>query len=31
MVEQGELEAPLEDLSVAYTNEFVEAWNQGIE
>jgi NitT/TauT family transport system substrate-binding protein len=31
MVEQGELEGPLEDLSVAYTNDFVEAWNQGIE
>ncbi|NNU80093.1 ABC transporter substrate-binding protein [Halovulum dunhuangense] len=27
MVASGELEAPLPDLSVVYTNEFVEKWN----
>jgi NitT/TauT family transport system substrate-binding protein len=27
LVESGELEAPLEDLSVVYTNDFIETWN----
>jgi NitT/TauT family transport system substrate-binding protein len=27
LVASGELEAPLEDVSVAYTNDFIEAWN----
>lgn len=27
LVAAGDLEAPLEDLSVAYTNDFIEAWN----
>ncbi len=28
LVESKELEAPLPDLSAAYTNRFVEAWNR---
>ena len=27
LIDTGELEAPMEDLEAAYTNEFVEAWN----
>ena len=29
LVETGDLEAPMEDLEAAYTNEFVEKWNEG--
>ena len=28
LVASGELEAPLEDLSAVYTNEFIDTWNQ---
>jgi NitT/TauT family transport system substrate-binding protein len=30
LVETGGLEKPLDDLSAAYTNDFVEAWNEGV-
>jgi NitT/TauT family transport system substrate-binding protein len=30
MIAGGDLEAPLDDLTAAYTNEFVETWNAGI-
>ena len=30
MLAGGDLEAPLDDLTAAYTNEFVETWNAGI-
>jgi NitT/TauT family transport system substrate-binding protein len=31
VVETGDLEQPLPDLEAAYTNEFVPAWNEGIQ
>lgn len=31
VVETGDLEQPLPDLEAAYTNDFVPAWNEGIE
>jgi NitT/TauT family transport system substrate-binding protein len=31
LVETGDLEAPMEDLEAAYTNAFVEKWNEGVE
>lgn len=31
MVDTGGLEAPLPDLEAVYTNDFVPAWNEGIE
>jgi NitT/TauT family transport system substrate-binding protein len=31
VVETGALEQPLPDLEAAYTNQFVPAWNEGIE
>jgi NitT/TauT family transport system substrate-binding protein len=30
LVETGDLEAPMEDLEAAYTNDFVEKWNEGV-
>ncbi|MCC2662469.1 MAG: taurine transporter substrate binding subunit [Geminicoccaceae bacterium] len=30
LVETGDLEAPMEDLEAAYTNEFVAKWNEGV-
>jgi NitT/TauT family transport system substrate-binding protein len=30
LVETGDLRAPLPDLTAAYTNQFVQAWNAGI-
>jgi NitT/TauT family transport system substrate-binding protein len=30
MIAGGDLEAPLDDLTAAYTNEFVETWNAGL-
>jgi len=30
LVETGDLEAPMEDLDAAYTNDFVEKWNEGV-
>ena len=31
LIAGGEIEAPLDDLSAAFTNEFVEGWNEAIE
>jgi NitT/TauT family transport system substrate-binding protein len=31
LVETGSLEAPIEDLEAAYTNEFVAKWNEGVQ
>ncbi len=31
VVETGALEQPLPDLNAAYTNDFVPAWNEGVE
>ncbi|CAN5653503.1 hypothetical protein BH23PSE1_BH23PSE1_08070 [soil metagenome] len=31
MVDGGELAAPLEDITVAYTNDFVATWNEGLD
>lgn len=31
VVETGDLEQPLPDLEAAYTNDFVPAWNEGIQ
>ena len=30
LIDGGDLEAPLEDLEAAYTNDFVEVWNEGL-
>jgi NitT/TauT family transport system substrate-binding protein len=30
MIDGGELEGPLDDLSAAYTNDFVATWNEGL-
>lgn len=30
LVETGDLEAPIEDLEAAYTNDFVVKWNEGV-
>ena len=30
LVETGSLEAPMEDLEAAYTNDFVPKWNEGV-
>jgi len=31
LVAGGDLDAPLDDLSAAYTNEFIDGWNEAIE
>jgi NitT/TauT family transport system substrate-binding protein len=31
LVETGGLEKPLDDLNAAYTNDFVKAWNEGVQ
>jgi NitT/TauT family transport system substrate-binding protein len=31
LIANGEISGPLDDLSAAFTNDFVEAWNAGIE
>ena len=30
LIDGGDLEGPLEDLSAAYTNDFIEVWNEGL-
>lgn len=30
LIDGGDLEAPLDDLEAAYTNDFIEVWNEGL-